>query len=506
MQNQELRDAQQELEASRLQYLELFRSIPLACFTLTERGVIAEANPATEELFGMPGERLAGYPISLLVEADDHPRFFASLGRLRRGDAWAKQDFSFKGASRRIDGLTDCRLVSLPREDKGDILVTITDVTHLKALERDLHLALRTKERFLAAAAHDLRQPVQALHFLVEQLVRDRQDGPESITAMHMKGSIGALAAMLDSLMDLSRLDAGLLKPAMTSLRLGPLMRQLHAEFGPLAEQKGIRLKTVPTDMTVEADPVMTERICRNLLSNALRYTKSGRILFGVRRQGASVHLEVWDTGIGIAPEQIDRIFQDFVQVGSAVCKPHEGLGLGLSITKRLAEAMGGAISVRSSEGKGSCFAIVLRMTKESKPEPAAPARSSAAPAAVAGRRVLLVEDDAIIRLTMEACLSEWGCEVTSVASGDEALDAIGAGLHPDLLLTDFRLPGSMNGIEIVNALRARLQRPLPGIILSGDTEVGRLLSMQASGCHLLHKPFAPDRLLAAIESALVPA
>ncbi|MBP2294343.1 ATP-binding response regulator [Azospirillum rugosum] len=505
IQNQELIEAEQELEASRLQYLELFRSLPLACFTLTERGIIGEANPAAERLFGLPDDRLRGYPITLLVHPDDHSRFFTALGRLRRGDEWTAREFAYTGAAGVIDGRTDCRRVHLPRAEAGDVLVTILDVSQRKKLERELRVALRTKERFLAATSHDLRQPVQALLLLVDRLARHALDPSARDVVGQMMGSVGALAAMLDSLLDMSRLDAGVLKPAMAPVPLAPMMRRLHNEFAPLAEQKGLRLTTLPSGMIGSADPVMLERICRNLLSNAIRYTRQGRIVFGARRQEQAVRLEVWDTGIGIKAGDIDRMFEDFAQVGDHARNPHEGLGLGLAISKRLIEALGGTISVRSRVGKGSCFAITLPMATSEAPLRTDHAENpcvSERPTTLPGRHILLVEDEAIIRVGLESCLSDWGYLVASYESGDEALAAVTAGLTPDLLLTDYRLPGGFTGLDLIDAVRARVGSVMPGIILSGDTELGRLLAMTASGCHLLHKPFMPDKLRAAIEAA----
>lgn len=284
------------------------------------------------------------------------------------------------------------------------------------------------------------------------------------------------------------------------------MMRRLHDQFAPLAEQKGLRLTTLPCSVTGQADLVMLERVCRNLLSNAIRYTRRGRIVFGTRRQGQSVRLEIWDTGIGIAPEDIDHIFEDFAQVGHHHRNPHEGLGLGLAISKRLIEALGGSIAVRSHVGRGSCFAITLPLAAADAPALAHEAGRqdiSDRPAVGAGRRVLLVEDEAIIRVSLESCLGDWGYRVASYESGDEALAAVQAGLRPDLLLTDYRLPGGLSGVDLVQAVRARVGSAMPGIILSGDTGLGRLLAMKASGCHLLHKPFSPDRLRATLEQAL---
>ena len=255
-------------------------------------------------------------------------------------------------------------------------------------------------------------------------------------------------------------------------------MERLHGEFSTLAANAGLRLDTVPARLTLQSDGALLERVLRNLLANAVRYTKQGRILFGVRRRAASLRIEVWDTGIGIADSQLDRIFQDFYQVGNAARDRREGLGMGLSIAKRLVQMLGGTIDVTSRLGRGSCFAITL-------PNALATDSDGRADSALGGgdgdlvdgsdALILLVEDDAVIRMALALMLEGWGYRVVEAGSVSEAFELLDGELVPDLVLTDYRLPEGGTGLMVMDTVRRRLGRDLPGVLMTGDTSSDRL-------------------------------
>ena len=794
IQNEELRTAQQALEASRIQYLQLFQSVPLACFTVNAAGIVCEANAAAERQFGMPMRRLKGRPLTLMVDSLDHGRLFTALTRLRDAGQWTRQEYAFVGAHGLIDGLTDARVVNLDDGDKGDVLLTVTDVTErnvwvgelqsardeaeraraayhhilqsvadglfgldatgtitfvnaaaqamtgfdttdlvggristlidapasdqndsvnsgsmnavalaladgqvrqvadarlrrrgggsflaeltvspilqqgritgavvafrdvtarraaeealtvserrhrtlvqslneglamrsvdgtvqvansmaermmagpagllldprakpfnaralgdrvttsggrrfigadgarlsglppaaqaaetgkpvieqivgiaegdgaaaptrwlrisshpvlntdgkaeavvtsvsdisaIKSMERDLNVALDAKERFMAAASHDLRQPAQALMLLSGLLLKEPIPDEARRIASQLRDTAISLGGLLDCLLDISKLEAGLVSPEVGVVDIGAIMERMHGEFATVAGSSGLVLRTVPARLTLRTDGGLLERVLRNLLTNAIRYTRRGRVLFGVRRRGGTLRIEVWDTGIGIAENQIDRIFQDFYQVGNAARDRREGLGMGLSIAKRLVHMLGGTIDVTSRLGRGSCFAVTLPMSVVADARSgfgAAAGEDMAEDADGAGAEVLLVEDDAVIRMALSLMLEGWGYRVTDAGSVSEALELLDGDLVPDLVLTDYRLPDGDTGLMLMDTLRRRIDRDLPGVLLTGDTSSDRLREAAGAQCALLHKPIQPQELRRIVHASL---
>ncbi|WP_188260018.1 PAS domain S-box protein [Azospirillum tabaci] len=791
IQNEELRTAQQALEASRIQYLQLFQSVPLACFTVNAAGIICEANAAAERQFGLPLRRLKGRPLTLMVESLDHGRLFTALARLRDSGQWTRQEYTFVGAHSAIDGLTDARVVELEAGpdgvDKGDVLLTITDVTErnawvselqdardeaertraayhhilqavadgicgldargavtfvnaaaqsmtgfgasdlvgrafatliggdeeeesrraltlsladglvrqvtdgrlrrqgagdfvaeltvspilqngaitgavvafrdvtarraaeqalaeserrhrtlvqslseglvmrsvdgtvmvanamaerlmtgptgvlldplarpfesrkpgdragraarrrfigadgarltglppaakavdsgrpvveqivgiaegdeaaaptrwlrvsshpvpgadgqpeavvssvtdisaIKSMERDLNVALDAKERFMAAASHDLRQPAQALTLLSGLLLKEPIPEDARRIATQLRDTVASLGGLLDCLLDISKLEAGLITPHSTPVEVGAIMERLHGEFRAVAASSGLTLRTVPVRLGACTDGGLLERVLRNLLTNAIRYTRQGRVLFGARRRGGALRFEVWDTGIGIPENQLDRIFQDFYQIGNAARDRREGLGMGLSIARRLVHMLGGTIEVTSTAGKGSCFAVTLPQAAildqrhcGDSPDDSA----SGSGEADGDASVLLVEDDAVIRMALALMLDGWGYRVTEAGSVAEALEMVDGTLVPDLVLTDYRLPDGDTGLMLMDTLRRRFGPDLPGVLLTGDTSSDRLREAAGAQCALLHKPIQPDDLRRTVRASL---
>ncbi|MBP2299260.1 hybrid sensor histidine kinase/response regulator [Azospirillum picis] len=807
IQNEELRSAQQALEASRLQYLQLFQSVPLACLAVNAAGIVGEANAAAEHQFGLPMLRLKGRPLTLLVDSLDHGRMFTALSRLRETGEWTRQEFRFVGPRGTvIDGLTDARTVALDDGERGDVLLTVTDlternawlrevqqarddaeraradyhhilqsvrdcilgvdadgrirfvnaaatdltgqldldligrppsdllagplpgeerngaawdtsaeggaaralalaltdgrprriacerlrrpdgtyrlvevgispmmapdrhigppedrilgavislrdvtarraaelaltlserrhrvlvqslhdalamtavdgtpllanamaeqllagparplldptapafgdsrpaaqttagrrfidangnrlaglppaaeaaggrpvveriigvvegeeaggptrwlrvsshpvtdadgtveavvcsvadVTAVKALERELNVALDARERFLAAASHDLRQPVQALLLLSDLMLKQALPDGARRLAEQVHSSLGGLGGMLDGMLDISRLEAGLVTAVPAPVDLRALMTRLEAEFAPLAETGGQRLRVVAPPLTISTDPGLLERALRNLLANALRYAPRGHVLFGARRRDGEIQIEVWDSGIGIADQHIDLIFQDFFQVGNAARDRREGLGLGLSLARRMITMLGGSIDVTSSLGRGSRFIVRLPMSgQDADGARQADRRDGDADGETAGgdRLVMLVEDDAVIRMALALMLEEWGYRVVEAGSGTEADELLDAGEAPDLILADYRLPAGTTGLMVMDMVRRRLSRDVPGVLLTGDTSADRLREAASAQCALLHKPIQPTRLRETLTAAL---
>jgi signal transduction histidine kinase/CheY-like chemotaxis protein len=383
------------------------------------------------------------------------------------------------------------------RESYAGLERKVAERTH------ELAAANQAKSRFLAAASHDLRQPLHALGMFVAQL-RGRVTEPEAAALTgKVEAAVTALQQLLDAILDISRLDAGIVSPVHTDFPIAPLLERLAESFAPQAERKGLRLRVAPTRLAVQSDPVLLERVLLNLLANAVRYTQRGGIVIGCRRRGERVRIEVWDSGAGIAPEHRQAIFQEFYQVGNPERDRHKGLGLGLAIAARVARLLGSRIDLRSQVGRGSLFSIEV-------PRGTAIAARTAEAAVwlqtdtLRDALILLVDDDALVREAMETLLQQWGCEVASASSGDQAVaQATRLARTPDAIVCDYRLPDGETGIDAIRRLHARLGADIPAALVTGDTAPERLREAQAGGYALLHKPLQPAKLRALLEHLL---
>jgi signal transduction histidine kinase/CheY-like chemotaxis protein len=371
----------------------------------------------------------------------------------------------------------------------------------LKVAERtrELERANQARSRLLRAASHDLRQPLHALGLFVAQFGARARDPETRHIAAQAGAAVAALQELLDGILDISRLDAGAIAPKVVDFAVATLLDRLTTAFSPSAAEKGLRLRVVPSRLYVRSDPVLLERILLNLAANALRYTKRGGILIGCRRRGGHVRIEVWDTGIGIAPEQRQAIFQEFYQAAD----PHvgaQGLGLGLAIAARLAALLGGRIEVASRPGKGSVFAFeVPRGEPRAAPQSTVPLVGTTD--TLHGALVLVVDDDALVREAMQSLLAQWGCTVVAAGTGEEAVALLeGRDRLPDALLCDYRLPGAETGIEVIRRLQTVAGRAIPAALVSADTAPESLRAAKESGFPLLPKPVAPAQLRALVE------
>ncbi len=361
------------------------------------------------------------------------------------------------------------------------------------------------KTRFLAAASHDLRQPLQALNMFVAVLAE--RAGPELTPLVgRIQDSVGALESLLNSLLEVSKLEAGLVVPARETFCIGTLLQRLGAEFRAEAEAEDLDLRLVNSNLRVESDPSLVERILRNLLHNALRYTPQGRILIGCRRRGTVLRVEVWDTGIGIPENQTQAIFREFYQLGNPARDRRQGLGLGLAIVERLASLLGHRLHVRSKLGKGSVFAVDLPLAVHDAQldEQGETHHLSPPPATRREACVVIIDDEPDVLESTRLLLESWGHHVLTGLNTDQALRRVSnSRCMPDLIIADYRLQNGSNGGFAIQRMRTRLQKEIPAIILTGDTAPERLRQAKASGHGLLHKPVQPQALRAAIDQAL---
>jgi PAS domain S-box-containing protein len=405
------------------------------------------------------------------------------------GEVWLEQiaivQFDSAGKPTRVNGLT-------------------TDVTERKRFDEELSLAWksaeladRAKSSFLAAASHDLRQPLQTLKLLQAALESHHASGEALKLVAGIGQSLDTMTSILSSLLDVNRLESGNLRPSVSEFSLNEIFEPLARDFVASVQERGLRLCIVRSELIIRSDRRMLAEMIRNLLSNAVRYTDRGRILLGCRRAGDNVRIEVWDSGVGITEDQLPHIFHEYYQgTGGA---ERGGFGLGLAIVKRLGEILDHRVEVRSIPGKGTRFFIeVLRGRSGVKvPEAGSPVHPHHD--AFLGS-VLAIEDEASVRSALGRLLKKRGVDATIVATAAEALTLVREqGLRPDVLLCDYNLRGSPDGVETIRHLRAALGRNVPAVVMTGDTRSQIVDSVSAQGISVLIKPFTAEELLEAL-------
>jgi signal transduction histidine kinase len=366
--------------------------------------------------------------------------------------------------------------------------------------------ANRAKTRFFAAASHDLRQPLHALSLFTETLRQRACEDETALLAGRIAESVAALESLFGELMDLSRLDAGGVELAVQDFPIAEVYARLRLHFEPLAFDKGLALRFRGSAHWVHGDAVLVERVLRNLVSNAVRYTEDGGVLVGCRRRGDRLLLQVWDSGIGIPVEAQAHVFDEFYQVvhTHALAAPRRGgSGLGLAIVRRLAQLMGAPIDLASQPQRGTVVTLTLPVGQPRSRE-VEPADGLATPVrTLSGCRIVVVEDDVAVREAMCVLLLSWEAEVVgldSLVQVDGWLAARPQGAPvPELLIVDRQLPMGHSGAEVVQRLRAAFGAELGVIMVTGQVDAQDEAMAQALGCHLLYKPVAANRLRALI-------
>ncbi len=481
-------------------------STNVATLFLDLEGRIRFFTPAIRELFA--------------IIPDDRGRKLADFaplapGATLAGDVKAVRD-GLEPPDREIkaaDGTWFRRRILPYRASGGRVegeVITFINITARKAADRALEAAKieaeeanAAKTRFLAAASHDLRQPLQTLA-LLQALLADNVTGEKAQSLVARQTvTLSTVTGMLDSLLDINEIEAGAVQPDVSTFEIGGLLERLRSEFTYHAEAKGVQLRVVACGRRVQSDKRLLEHMARNLLSNAIKYTSKGRILLGCRRHGNVLSLEVWDTGIGIQAADLAAIFEEYYQVGNAARQRSRGLGLGLSIAKRLGGLLDHPVRVRSRPGSGSVFAIDLPWLPQVEAKlPALPAPEPARRGS--DLRILVVEDDPDVGEMLAALLAGQGHDVTTAPDGPAAMTSV-AQRTPDLVLADYNLPNGPNGLELARMIRAATGRSVPALILTGDISTATLRAVTDAGCALLSKPAGLTDLREAIARLLAP-
>jgi signal transduction histidine kinase/CheY-like chemotaxis protein len=393
-----------------------------------------------------------------------------------------------------LGALVLAALFSERRSHEGAILER---EARLQDAWKSAELADRAKSSFLAAASHDLRQPLQTMKLLQAALEPHYASGEARNLVAEIGRSLDTMTSILSSLLNVNRLEAGNLRPSVSEFSLSEIFEPLAQDFVEPVQERGLRLCIVRSELIIRSDRRMLAEMIRNLLSNAVRYTDRGRILLGCRRAGDNVRIEVWDSGVGITEDQLPHIFDEYYQGADGA--ERGGFGLGLAIVKRLGEILDHRVEVRSIPGKGTRFFIEVPLGRSGVNVPEAGPPVYPHHDAFLGT-VLAIEDEASVRSALGRLLKKRGVDATIVATATEALTLVREqGLRPDVLLCDYNLRGSSDGIETIRRLRAALGRNVPAVVMTGDTRSQTVDSISAQGVSVLIKPFLAEELLEAL-------
>jgi len=473
---------------------------------------IFRINRKFEEMFGYRLDELVGKSTSLLYASDAEYRDLGLVAypAMARGEVYRTE---LRG--RRKDGSQFwCSLAGRAIDTKNPSMGAVwmlDDISDRKQVEMDLTAAKHAaeeasvaKSRFLAAASHDLRQPMQAIGLFASALERTQLTGDQKRLSRNLTASTNALGELLDTLLDISKLDAGVVKPQVVPTELYELFSGIEHECASLAMAKKLRFKLffLQRSLLLPTDPNLLLRLLRNVIGNCIKYTRSGGLLVGTRLRSQHLLIQVWDTGIGISPDDLPHIYDEFFQVANPQRDRIQGLGLGLSIVKRIATLMGYKINCRSKPGRGTVFEIWIPIDH---PQVANNQAISSSPATqvtdssfLNGQRIVIVEDDHFVAEALQVWFETYGCSVSCFPDGASALGC-SAILDADFYVSDFRLPGDMTGINVLDAIQVLMEKPINALLITGDTSPTLMDEFAASQWKVLHKPIEPSRLLSII-------
>jgi signal transduction histidine kinase/CheY-like chemotaxis protein len=356
--------------------------------------------------------------------------------------------------------------------------------------------ASRSKSRFFAAANHDLRQPLHSLGLFATALRNGSVDEQARKLIDQILLCTESLEQLFDNLLDISRLDAGQVEVKRETVRVNAVLDRLRSTFATPAEDKGLRLRVRRSRMVLDTDPTLLFRVLSNFVSNSIRYTDTGGVLVACRRRGNTTCVEVWDTGVGITPEQHERVFEEFYQLNNPERDRTRGLGLGLATVKRIANLLEHPLRLRSIPGKGSRFTIEVPVADATRVQSISATIEQKVPNLLRNKRILVIDDEASVRMGMQSLLESWGCKCVAVTDASEALKELNDAA-PDFIIADLRLRGDDTGIEAIKVLRARLGESIPAVLISGDTATEQLRKVSAAGLTMMHKPLKAVRLRA---------
>ncbi len=511
----ERKTAERAIEAARSYSDSIINTIRQPLVVLDEDLNVISASRSFYSIFSIEPEQAVGRQLDAVDEGRlDIAALRVFLDHLRNGERVVADHEIVVDLPRR--GMRSLLVSALEICDEPlatrKILLALEDITErkyaaqaLEAAKQQAEQANLGKSRFLAAASHDLRQPLQTISLLHELLVKKVKDETTLKLVGKLDETVSTMSSMLDTLLDINQLEAGIVRREMVDFPINALLEHLRTQFSFHAAAHGLGWRVVPSSLSVRSDPRLLEQMIRNLLSNAVKYTNKGKILLGCRRRGDKLRIEVWDTGIGIPEEELTAIFGEFHQLDNLARERSKGLGLGLAIVERLADLLGHAVDVRSRPGKGSAFAVEVPLLGGDTP--AWQPRHVAPEATESGHQsgaILIVEDDPSVREMLALLLENEGHRTTTAEDGRKALElAARRAIRPDLVVSDYNLPKGLNGLQVVAGLRETLDHEMPAIILTGDISTDTLREI-AQGGHLhLNKPVKAKELMDLIRRCL---
>jgi len=376
--------------------------------------------------------------------------------------------------------------------------------TRLREAKREAEQANLSKTKFLAAVSHDLLQPLNAARLFTGALLERREPQANETLVRNVSNSLEDVENLLGTLVDISKLDAGVIKADIAPFALSELLDNLAAEYTELARSEGLELHFIGCSALVHSDIQLLARILRNLLSNAIRYTYSGRVVLGCRRQHQRLSVQVWDSGMGIAEERLEEIFQEFKRGDVQRRDQDRGLGLGLAIVEKIAGILGHRISVKSVPGKGSMFAVEVPLSATAPKTLPVPSMSEPMLERLQGARVWVLDNDAAICAGMRTLLEGWGCQVvTALSEQDLAGQVDNYHAETDLLIADYHLDNDQNGVDAVARINARRGRPIPALMITANYSNELKQQIREQGHTLMHKPVRPMKLKTAMSHLL---
>jgi PAS domain S-box-containing protein len=498
---------------------ELVRSVldsaPDAMIIIDSAGKILFANRQVSALFGYAAAELVDGPVEKLLPERFRGRHVGHRSDYTHNVRVRPMGMGLELFGMRKDGTEFPVEISLSPIDQGSdvrVAAAIRDVTERKQTEKELREARRdaehanlAKSRFLATASHDLRQPLQTLGLLNGALRRMIRDEECLELLREQDQAVDAMSRLLNALLDISKLESGAIKLELTDFDMDALFEQLRRDFASVASNKGLELAIEKPNVTVHSDPALVSQMLRNLLSNAIKYTQQGTVQLHCEIGGGKLRVAVRDTGVGIAPDQVGMIFDEFYQIGVTPNSSRDGYGLGLSIVQRIARLLELKVQVESDLGKGSIFSFELPAVTSSRSaaEPGAATQSGGAKSVGNAVRILLVEDEPSVRNAMRMLLKIEGYHVTIAATAEEALQLLRGSNRFDLLITDYHLEGGRTGTQVIAAAREIVSPSFKAVLVTGDTS-SAVREMQCDAqLRITSKPINSDELLALIKALL---
>ena len=510
----EMKAAEREIQAARTYSDSIIDTIRQPLVVLDDRLCVVSANRSFYRTFAVESAAATGKPLGTVAGSRSGASGLRAFLEQVQAEPSHVEDYELEielpTLGRRLLLLNARKLREGPLGERK-ILLAIDDITERRRAAEALGVAKREaeqanlgKSRFLAAASHDLRQPLQTLSFLQGILAKSVTDERVLRLVDRLDETVKAMSGMLDTLLDINQLEAGIVRREITDFPVNTVLDELRGQFAHQERAARLELRVVPSSLGIRSDPRLLTQMIGNLVSNAVKYTEAGRILLGCRRRGDKLRIEVWDTGVGIPAEQLSAIFEEFHQLDNPARERSKGVGLGLAIVQRLADLLGHDIDVRSRPGKGSVFSIEVPVgadTPAVRPQLDAPRVQTEMGHS---GTILVVEDEPVVREMLVLLLEGEGYRTVTATDGGTALELVARGpVRPDLVLADYNLPNGPNGLQVIASLEERLGHDIKAIILSGDISTNTLREIAGAGRAYLGKPVTAPVLIRLIEELL---